>query len=73
MTSGGAANHYVSGVIASLLHLNIQDKYLDLLIQIYTVSNKNDKILYMHTYIYIYSGELFYLYNVCIYVCMYIY
>ncbi|KAK0178376.1 hypothetical protein PV328_002327 [Microctonus aethiopoides] len=36
MTSGGAANHYVSGVIASLLHLNIQDKYLDLLIEIYT-------------------------------------
>ncbi|XP_043256125.1 2-aminoadipate transaminase-like [Colletes gigas] len=35
MLSGGAVNHYVSGVIASLLHLNIEDEYLDKIINIY--------------------------------------
>ncbi|KZC03930.1 PREDICTED: 2-aminoadipate transaminase-like [Dufourea novaeangliae] len=35
LTSGGAVNHYVSGVITSLLHLKIQDEYLDKLIQVY--------------------------------------
>ncbi|XP_043278225.1 2-aminoadipate transaminase-like [Venturia canescens] len=35
MKSGGGANQYVSGLIASLLHLNIEDKFLDLLIKTY--------------------------------------
>lgn len=35
MKSGGAVNHYVSGIIASLLNLKIEDEYLDLLIEIY--------------------------------------
>nr|XP_033329689.1 2-aminoadipate transaminase-like [Megalopta genalis]XP_033329690.1 2-aminoadipate transaminase-like [Megalopta genalis] len=33
--SGGAVNNYVSGVIASLLHLGTEDEYLDKLIKIY--------------------------------------
>lgn len=35
LRSGGAVNHYMSGVITSLLHLNIEDEYLDKLIKIY--------------------------------------
>ncbi|CAL7944732.1 unnamed protein product [Xylocopa violacea] len=35
LRSGGAVNHYVSGVVTSLLQLNIQENYLDKLIQIY--------------------------------------
>ena len=35
LRSGGAVNHYVSGVIASLLHLKIQDEHLDRLVQVY--------------------------------------
>lgn len=37
MKSGGAVNHYVSGVIASLLHLKLQDEYVDLLVKTYQV------------------------------------
>ncbi|XP_078052519.1 2-aminoadipate transaminase isoform X2 [Augochlora pura] len=33
--SGGGVNNYVSGVIASLLHLGLEDMYLDKLIKIY--------------------------------------
>ncbi|XP_020278839.1 uncharacterized protein LOC109852257 isoform X2 [Pseudomyrmex gracilis] len=35
MCSGGAVNHYVSGLIASMLHENIEDEYLDKIIKIY--------------------------------------
>ncbi|XP_053989998.1 2-aminoadipate transaminase isoform X1 [Hylaeus volcanicus] len=35
LRSGGAVNHYISGVITSLLHLKIEDKYLDYIINIY--------------------------------------
>ncbi|XP_014215330.1 uncharacterized protein LOC106644386 [Copidosoma floridanum] len=35
MKSGGAVNHYVSGLIASLLHLKLEDEYLDNLKEIY--------------------------------------
>ncbi|XP_043584178.1 2-aminoadipate transaminase-like [Bombus pyrosoma] len=35
LCNGGAVNHYVSGVVTSLLQLNLQDNYLDKLIQIY--------------------------------------
>lgn len=35
LRSGGSVNHYMSGVIASLLHLKIQDEYLDKLVEIY--------------------------------------
>lgn len=50
MKSGGAVNHYVSGVIASLLHLKLQDEYVDLLIKTYqerlnTVCNILDRYL----------------------------
>lgn len=41
MKSGGAVNHYVSGVVASLFSLGLQDKYLDLLIETYKVNNAN--------------------------------
>lgn len=37
MTSGGAVNHYVSGVMASMLHKNLEDEYLDKVIKIYKV------------------------------------
>lgn len=43
LCSGGAVNHYVSGVVTSLLQLNIEDNYLDKLIPIYRVSFQ-----YMH-------------------------
>ncbi|XP_076182099.1 uncharacterized protein LOC143154134 [Ptiloglossa arizonensis] len=36
LCSGGAVNHYISGVITSLLHLKIEDEYLDNIINIYT-------------------------------------
>ncbi|XP_076748600.1 2-aminoadipate transaminase isoform X2 [Xylocopa sonorina] len=35
LRSGGAVNHYVSGVVTSLLQLNIQENHLSKLIQIY--------------------------------------
>ncbi|XP_058792124.1 2-aminoadipate transaminase-like isoform X3 [Phymastichus coffea] len=35
LKSGGAVNHYVSGLIASILHLKLEDEYLDNLIKIY--------------------------------------
>ncbi|XP_031838655.2 2-aminoadipate transaminase isoform X1 [Nomia melanderi] len=35
LRSGGAVNNYMSGVVASLLHLRIEDEYLDKLVQIY--------------------------------------
>ena len=35
LKSGGAVNHYVSGLIASLLHLKIEDEYVDLLKKTY--------------------------------------
>ncbi|XP_066590408.1 2-aminoadipate transaminase-like [Prorops nasuta] len=35
LCSGGAVNHYVSGIITSLLHLEMEDKYLDTLISVY--------------------------------------
>ncbi|CAK9805156.1 Aromatic-amino-acid aminotransferase 1 [Anthophora plagiata] len=35
LLSGGAVNHYVSGVVASLLQLSIQDEHLDKLVHIY--------------------------------------
>lgn len=35
LCSGGAVNHYISGIVTSLLQLNMQDNYLDKLIQIY--------------------------------------
>nr|XP_012151850.1 PREDICTED: uncharacterized protein YER152C-like [Megachile rotundata] len=35
LRSGGGVNNYIFGVIASLLHLKIQDAHLDKLIQIY--------------------------------------
>lgn len=35
LKSGGAVNHYVSGVVASLLSLGLEDKHLDLLISTY--------------------------------------
>ncbi|XP_043804395.1 2-aminoadipate transaminase-like isoform X2 [Apis laboriosa] len=35
LCSGGAVNHYIFGIVTSLLQLNIQDNYLDKLIQIY--------------------------------------
>ncbi|KAH0956147.1 hypothetical protein HN011_001721 [Eciton burchellii] len=35
MCSGGGVNHYVSGVIASMLQENIEDEYLDKIIKIY--------------------------------------
>ncbi|XP_048510524.1 uncharacterized protein YER152C-like isoform X3 [Athalia rosae] len=35
MKSGGAVNHYVSGVVASLLELGLEDSYLNLLIRTY--------------------------------------
>ncbi|XP_012535404.1 2-aminoadipate transaminase [Monomorium pharaonis] len=35
LCSGGAVNHYVSGVITSMLHENLEDKYLDKIIKIY--------------------------------------
>lgn len=37
MSSGGAVNHYVSGVIASMLHKNLEDEYLNKVIKIYKV------------------------------------
>lgn len=37
MCSGGGVNHYVSGVIASMLHENIEDEYLDKIMKIYKV------------------------------------
>jgi hypothetical protein len=37
MCSGGGVNHYVSGVIASMLQENIEDEYLDKIIKIYRV------------------------------------
>ncbi|XP_011636897.1 uncharacterized protein LOC105427055 [Pogonomyrmex barbatus] len=37
MCSGGGVNHYVSGVIASMLHENLEDQYLDKIIKIYKV------------------------------------
>lgn len=36
MCSGGGVNHYVSGIITSMLHENIEDEYLDKIIKIYT-------------------------------------
>ncbi|XP_018049807.1 PREDICTED: 2-aminoadipate transaminase-like isoform X1 [Atta colombica] len=35
MCSGGGVNHYVSGIIASMLHENLEDEYLDRIIRIY--------------------------------------
>ena len=35
LRSGGAVNHYVSGIITSLLHLKLQDAHLDRLIKVY--------------------------------------
>ncbi|XP_023315789.1 uncharacterized protein LOC106648635 isoform X1 [Trichogramma pretiosum] len=35
LKSGGAVNHYVSGLVASLLHLKLEDRYLDSLIETY--------------------------------------
>jgi len=37
MCSGGGVNHYVSGIIASMLHENLEDEYLDRIIRIYKV------------------------------------
>lgn len=37
MCSGGGVNHYVSGIITSMLHENIQDEYLYKIIKIYRV------------------------------------
>lgn len=37
MRSGGGVNHYISGLIASMLHENLEDKYLDKIIKIYKV------------------------------------
>jgi len=37
MCSGGGVNHYVSGVIASMLQENIENEYLDKIIKIYRV------------------------------------
>ncbi|XP_076249440.1 2-aminoadipate transaminase isoform X2 [Calliopsis andreniformis] len=36
LCSGGAVNHYISGVVTSLLHLKIEDEYLDKLNKIYS-------------------------------------
>jgi len=47
MCSGGGVNHYVSGVIASMLHENLEDEYLDKIIKIYKV------IIYMLHYSYV--------------------
>ncbi|KAM0733398.1 Aromatic-amino-acid aminotransferase 1 [Formica fusca] len=35
MCSGGGVNHYVSGLMTSMLHENIEEKYLDKIIKIY--------------------------------------
>ncbi|XP_014471263.1 PREDICTED: 2-aminoadipate transaminase-like [Dinoponera quadriceps] len=35
LRSGGGVNHYVSGIITSMLHENIEDEYLDKIIEIY--------------------------------------
>lgn len=35
MSSGGAVNHYVSGVMTSMLHKNLETEYLDKVIKIY--------------------------------------
>lgn len=37
MCSGGGVNHYVSGIMTSLLHENLEDEYLDKIIKIYKV------------------------------------
>lgn len=37
MCSGGGVNHYVSGLMTSMLHENIEEKYLDKIIKIYRV------------------------------------
>lgn len=37
MSSGGAVNHYVSGVMTSMLHKNLETEYLDKVIKIYKV------------------------------------
>lgn len=37
LKSGGAVNHYVSGVIASMLSLGLEDEHIDLLIHTYKV------------------------------------
>lgn len=37
MKSGGAVNHYISGVIASVLELQLQDEFLDLIVETYKV------------------------------------
>lgn len=37
LCSGGAVNHYISGLMASMLHENIEEKYLDKIIKIYRV------------------------------------
>lgn len=46
MCSGGAVNHYVSGLIASMLHENIEDEYLDKIIKIYRVRLSVKKKVY---------------------------
>lgn len=51
MKSGGAVNHYVSGVIASLLHLRMEDEYIDLLIKTYGVSETNIIVIFFNTMI----------------------
>ncbi|XP_024947201.1 uncharacterized protein LOC107274184 isoform X2 [Cephus cinctus] len=35
LKSGGAVNHYISGLITSLLQMNIEDEYLDSLVTLY--------------------------------------
>ncbi|EFN75185.1 uncharacterized protein LOC105191571 [Harpegnathos saltator] len=35
LCSGGGVNHYVSGIITSMLHENIEDEYLNKIIEIY--------------------------------------
>lgn len=37
LNGSGAVNHFISGTIASLLHLKLEDEFLDLLIDTYKV------------------------------------
>lgn len=49
MCSGGGVNHYISGIIASLLHEKLEDEYLDKIIKIYKVCY----IISVHKYFYV--------------------
>lgn len=49
MCSGGGVNHYVSGLMTSMLHENIEEKYLDKIIKIYRVRYITLNIMYFYT------------------------